>query len=149
MSGDNIYFDTSALLPYYREEPLSRQVEKFLNKTNPPVVLSDLTRVEMASAIARWTRMDEIDESQAAMIENIFEQDMKSGLYLVRELRSIHYRQAEKWLAARKTALKTLDALHIACCWSIGATLVTCDSVMYKAAKMLGLESIQIEGTAD
>lgn len=146
MNGDNIYLETSALLPYYREEQSSRQVEKLLNKTQPPVLLSDLTRVEMASAIARWTRMNEIDEPQAALIENTFEQDAHSGLYLVRPLNSAHYRRAEKWISARKTALRTLDALHIACCWSFGAKLVTCDNVMHKAAGMLGLESMLIGG---
>jgi predicted nucleic acid-binding protein len=146
MNEDNIYLDTSALLPYYREEPLSRLVEKLLNNTQPPVLLSDLTRVEMASAIARWARMNEIDEPQAALIENTFEQDAQSGLYLVRPLAPTHYRRAEKWLSARKTGLRTLDALHIACCWGFGAKLVTCDSVMHKAAGMLGLESMLIGG---
>lgn len=122
------------------------QVEKLLNKTQPPVLLSDLTRVEMASAIARWTRMNEIDEPQAALIENTFEQDVQAGLYLIRPLSSTHYRRAEKWLSARKTALRTLDALHIACCWSFATKLVTCDNVMHKAAGMLGLESMLIGG---
>ncbi|MDZ7761975.1 MAG: type II toxin-antitoxin system VapC family toxin [Desulfovermiculus sp.] len=72
MSGDNKYFDTSALLPYYREEPASKDVQVLLGRLRPPVLLSDLTRVAMASAIARWTRMNEIDEPQAALIENTF-----------------------------------------------------------------------------
>lgn len=100
----------------------------------------------MASSIARWTRMNEIDEPQAALIENTFEQDTHSGLYLVRPLHSTHYHLAEKWLSARKTTLRTLDALHIACCWNFGAKLVTCDNVMHKAAGMLGLESLLIGG---
>ncbi len=65
MNGDNIYLDTSALLPYYREEEASHRVESLLRKIKPPVLLSELTRVEMASAIARWTRMNEISEPQA------------------------------------------------------------------------------------
>lgn len=144
MNGDNIYFDTSALLPYYREEQSSSQVQTLLNKLQPPVLLSDLTRVEMASAIARWTRMKEIDEPQAALVENTFEQDIHSGLYLIRPLTTIHYRQAEKWLSARKTALRTLDALHISCCWNFHATLITCDNMMHEAAVMLGLESMLV-----
>ena len=115
MNGASIYFDTSALLPYYREEPASRDVQALLGRLRPPVLISDLTRVEMASAIARWTRMNEIDEPQAALIENTFNQDLQSGLYLLRGLVSSHYHQAEKWLSTRKTALRTLDALHIAC----------------------------------
>lgn len=144
MNGDNLYFDTSALLPYYREEESTPHVQSFLSAIQPPVSLSDLTRVEFASALARWTRMNELDEPQAALIENTFRQDLLAGLYLVRPLTSSHYRQAEHWLYARKTALRSLDALHIACCWSFRASLVTCDTLMHEAAQMLGLESIFI-----
>lgn len=145
MNGDSIYLDTSALFPYYREEESSRQVENLLRKTKPPVLLSELARVEMASAIARWTRMSEINEPQAALIENTFEQDVLSGLYLIRPIGSTQYRRAEKWISARKTALRTLDALHIACCWSLRAKIITCDNIMHKSAVMLGLESMLLE----
>ncbi|MBA2882897.1 putative nucleic acid-binding protein [Desulfosalsimonas propionicica] len=141
MSGDNIYLDTSALLPFYREEKASESIQTLLNGIQPPVLLSDLTRVEMASAIARWVRMKEIAEPQAALIENTFNQDIHSGLYLVKSLIATHYQQAEKWLSARKTALRSLDALHIACCWSFHAQLITCDRTMHEAAVLLGLES--------
>ncbi|KXB09291.1 hypothetical protein AKJ60_00550 [candidate division MSBL1 archaeon SCGC-AAA385M11] len=147
MNGDNIYLDTSALLPYYREEASSRQVEDLLRKTKPPILLSELTRLEMASAIARWTRMNEIDEPQAALIENTFEQDVHSGLYLIRPVGSTQYRRAEKWISARKTALRTLHTLHIACCWSLRAKLIACDNVMHENAVMLGLESELLEQT--
>jgi predicted nucleic acid-binding protein len=125
MNGDSFYLDTSALFPYYREEPASRQIQSILNDMKPPVFLSDLTRVEIASAIARCARMREIDDSQAALIENAFNQDAGMGLYRVMPLTMIHYQQAEKWLFSRKTALRTLDALHVACCRSLEATLIT------------------------
>jgi len=144
MSGDDYYFDTSALLPYYREENTSPEVQTVLSQIHPPVLLSDLTRVEMASAIAHWARMKEIEEPQAALIENTFEQDIRLGLFRVQPLAPIHYQKTEKWLSARKTALRTLDAIHIACCWSLHAKLITCDHIMHDAAEMLGLESVLI-----
>lgn len=141
MKGDKYYFDTSALLPYYREEPASGRVQAMLESLGPPVLLSSLTRVEMASAIARWTRMKEVDEAQATLVENTFYQDISQGYFLIKPLAEIHYQQAEKWLSARKTALRTLDALHVACCWGFQASLVTCDHTMHEAARALGLES--------
>jgi predicted nucleic acid-binding protein len=140
MRGDEVYFDTSALLAYYREEPSSNRVQKLLDQVDPPLQVSDLTRVEVASAIARWVRMNEINESQAAMIENAFSQDVQSGLYRFRPLTTTHYRQAERWLSTRKTALRTLDALHVACCWNFGARLITCDRLMHEGALMVGVE---------
>ncbi len=142
MSGDKVYLDTSALLPYYRKEAASQRVQAFLDTLRPPVLLSDLTRVEVASAIARWVRMEEITEPQAALLENTFAQDAGAGLFLLRPVTTSHYQQAEKWLSARKTPLRTIDALHVACCWSLRARLVTCDSIMHQAAITLGLESL-------
>lgn len=142
MSGDKIYFDTSALLPYYRHEQLSRQVQELLNTLQPPVLVSDLTRIEIFSALARWVRMGEITEPQAALMENTFTQDFTAGLFLSRQLTSMHFQQAEKWLSARKTSLKTLDALHVACCWGLRARMITCDNIMHQAAITLGLESL-------
>ena len=82
-----------------------------MRKTPQPVLVRELTRVEMDFAIARWTRMNEIDEPQAALIENTFEQDVHSGRYLVRPVEFTHYRRAEKFVSAGKTVLRTLDAL--------------------------------------
>jgi predicted nucleic acid-binding protein len=56
----------------------------------------------------------------------------------------VHYRQTEHGLYACKTAIRALDALHIACSWSFRASLVTCDTLMHEAAQMLGLKSIFI-----
>lgn len=145
MNGaEPLYFDTSALLPYYRAEPATEPIQVFLQKTRPPVLISDLTRVEMASAIARWVRMNEIDEVQALMLENTIADDIGAGLFIVRPLTAAHYQQAEKWLALRKTALRTLDALHLACCRTSRSKLITCDEIMHQAAQAFGLSSTLI-----
>jgi len=138
------YFDTSALLPYYREEAVSPLVQDFLSLSRPPLLISDLTRLEVASAIARWVRMDEISEPQANLLENTFVMDVHSGLFVSRQLTTVHYNQAEKWLSGRKTSLRTLDALHLACSWNFRAVLVTCDLVMHRAAEMLGVANTLI-----
>lgn len=146
MSEVEIYYiDTSALLPYYREEAISEQVQDLLISLRPPVLISDLTRVEFASAVGRWVRMGEIDEPQANLVENTFSKDILSGLFVSRQVLSAHYSQAEKWLSGRKTSLRTLDALHIACGWGYGARLITCDAVMHRSAQLLGVDDIFLE----
>jgi predicted nucleic acid-binding protein len=109
-------------------------------------LISDLTKVEFVSAIARWTRTGEIDDSQAALIENIFNRDVNSGLFEARRVMVEHFMQAEKWLSARKTALRTLDALHIACSWGYDAKLITCDVIMHRSANILGIDNIFFSG---
>jgi hypothetical protein len=45
------------LLPYYRQEQASDRVQALLLAQAQPVLISHLTEVEVASALARWVRM--------------------------------------------------------------------------------------------
>ena len=135
------YIDTSSLLPYYREEKASRRIQELLSSIQPPVMISSLTKVEFASALARWIRMKEITEIEVNLIKNTFDNDIKSGLFIRHPLSSAHFRQAETWLLGRKSALRTLDALHLACSWSLGAELITCDNILQESADILGIKS--------
>lgn len=139
--ADKFYFDTSALLPYYRNEANSLEVQRFLLEVPPPVLISRLTRVEFASAIARWVRMNELTEAEASLIENAFSDDIKAGLYIVQSVSTSHFNQAEKWISSKRSSLRTLDALHLACSWSSNAELITCDKTLYQSASKLGLSS--------
>jgi predicted nucleic acid-binding protein len=69
---DLFYLDTSALLPYYREEPSSMKIQELLISMRPPVIISDLTKVEFAAAMARWVRMNEVSDAQATYIDQDF-----------------------------------------------------------------------------
>jgi uncharacterized protein len=142
---DLFYLDTSALLPYYREEPSSMKIQELLISMRPPVIISDLTKVEFAAALARWVRMNEVSDAQATYIENTFAKDVGSGLFLQKPIIKRHYLQAEKWLTGRKTALRTLDALHLACCWDLGAELITCDNILYQSSEALGVKNLFIK----
>lgn len=134
-----LYFDTSALLPYYRSEPASEEVQALLDKQTEPVLISELTAVEVASALARWVRMQELSDAQANRIESALQEDIRDGRFLVRPLTGEHYRRAYHWLLTRKTPLRTLDALHIACAEGSEAALVTYDETMRQAAEFFGL----------
>lgn len=134
-----LYFDTSALLPYYRQEARSEVVQALLQAQTEPVLISDLTSVEFASALARWTRIGELTEPQANRLESAFHEDRSQGRFRIRPLDSTHYERAYQWLLARKTALRTLDALHLACAEHNEATLVTADQAMAQAAAFFGL----------
>jgi len=133
------YMDTSAILPYYREEKASPAIQDFLSSLIIPVGISDLTGVEFASALSRWIRMKEITEAQADLVENAFAEDTRSGLFRRLSITTKHYRQAQKWISSRKTALRTLDALHLACCFGAGMEIVSCDEVLASSADVLGV----------
>ena len=134
-----LYFDTSALLPYYRAEPASEAVQAVLSEQTQPVLISGLTTVEVASTFARWVRMGELTEAQANRIEGAFRDDIAEHRLLVRHLRQAHFERAYHWLLTRKTSLRTLDALHLACAEAHEAILVTYDGAMRQAAEFFGL----------
>jgi predicted nucleic acid-binding protein len=134
-----IYLDTSALLPYYREEKNSQVIQGFLSSLNIPAGISDLTELEFASALSRWVRMKELNEAQASLLENAFKEDIRSKLFRRISITTKHYRQALKWLSSRKTALRTLDALHLACSFGVDLEIVSCDKVLASSADVLGV----------
>ncbi|QOC21936.1 type II toxin-antitoxin system VapC family toxin [Wenzhouxiangella sp. AB-CW3] len=135
-----LYFDTSAVLPYYRQEAASEAVESLLQAQSTPVLISDLVEVEFASALARWVRCGELDEPQAHRIEATFREDLNAGRFSRAPVTGRHFEQAREWLSRRKTALRTLDALHLACAQDCSARLVTLDAALAKAADFWGLD---------
>ncbi|TVR85781.1 MAG: PIN domain-containing protein [Trueperaceae bacterium] len=135
----NVYLDTSALLPYYRSEAHSDAVEAFLRARSESVDISDLTLVEVASALARWVRQHELSEAQALTIERALDADVDAGRFSVQPLTPRHTRLATRWLLGRQVALRTLDALHLACAAQAGAHLVTLDRTLAREAVALGI----------
>ena len=46
-------------VPYYRNEAISLKIQSFLQSIEVTPIVSDLSKVEYASALSRWVRMDE------------------------------------------------------------------------------------------
>ena len=141
----NVYLDTSALLPYYRSEERSDAVEAFLLERRESVAISDLTLVEVAGALARWVRLEELDEAHALAIERAVDADVDAGRFSVEALTPKHTRLARRWLLGRRVSLRTLDALHLACAAQLDARLVTLDRVLAREAAALGIEVFDLE----
>ncbi|MBN2701030.1 MAG: type II toxin-antitoxin system VapC family toxin [Methylothermaceae bacterium] len=139
------YFDTSALVPYYRPEPLSDQVQQLLLQAeNDPVCISFLTETEFASVMGRLVRMGELSSKDAAMIQAAFQEDIHRGCYRILDLHRGHYQLARDWLLMHKTALRTLDSLHLAVTALSDLELVTADSVMAKAAELFSIPILRL-----
>lgn len=145
MSVGSIYLDTSAILPYYREEPKSPKVEHILMSLSAPVTISNLCKVEFASALSRWVRVGELTEGQASLIQTTFDKDMEAGLYVQTQITATHFKLAENWISQRKTSLRTLDALHLACSHALNLPIITCDKILSQAADVLGIRFIFID----
>ncbi|MHB8870582.1 MAG: type II toxin-antitoxin system VapC family toxin [Thermoleophilia bacterium] len=145
MADGGCYLDTSALLPYYRQEPASGSVEAFLQSRKRPVQVSRLVEVEFCSALARWVRMSEFDDAQAMLVEHAYLDDLRAGRFDLVPLPPQAYVQARDWLLGRTVVLRTLDALHLAACRQMETQLVTCDQQLHRSAERFGVPSLLLE----
>jgi predicted nucleic acid-binding protein len=133
-----VYLDTSILAAYYCPEPLSKQAERRIRSSSEPAI-SELTEVELSSAVARKVRERDLDRQDALKILAQFHAHLESGRYLRLNLSVGHYRTAKSWLNQMEWPLHTLDALHLAVAGAASATLVTADVQLANCAKGIGL----------
>jgi predicted nucleic acid-binding protein len=139
------YFDTSALLPYYRPEPLSSTVQSLLCAVENNVAISSLVDVEIASALARLVRMGEFSDHDAASVHNAFASDINKGCFQYLAVDTVAFRQAQQFLLDRKSSLRTLDALHLACAALADARMVTADRTLADAAETHGVSVLLLQ----
>ena len=135
-----IYLDTSVLVAYYYPEPLSRRAERLIRSHSRPAV-SDLTEVELHSALSRKVRLGELSTTSATQISSRFFGHLEEGLYTRVPLERRHYEMAADWLGRFTLMLRTLDALHLAVAASGTLRLVTADAALARSAKALGIET--------
>ena len=132
------YIDTSALAAYYCPEAMSDSVERALLAIDQPYI-SSLTEVEMASAIARKVRCQEISLSDGHRIINLYRSHVGKGLYRWLSLDLNHFQGARAWICQFNTALKTLDALHLALAAANDLPLLSLDAQLLETARHLGI----------
>jgi uncharacterized protein len=133
-----IYLDTSVVIPFYLPEPLSLVVRELL-RTEPQPALSQLVEVEVFSAVSRRVRMGEISLDQARQIATDFQTDLQNGFYTRFAVEPIHYDRARDRISQFNTALRTLDALHLAIAASNNLPLITADERLAQVADALGV----------
>jgi predicted nucleic acid-binding protein len=135
------YVDTSVLAAYYCPEPLSEKVEAYMINHNQPTI-SNLTEVELCSAISRKVREGGMNKNDAGHIITKFLYHLDEGFYIKLPIESRHYRLAREWIRQLNTTLRTLDALHLAVASSKGLKVITADESFSKSAEILSLDVI-------
>ncbi|MBF0259676.1 MAG: type II toxin-antitoxin system VapC family toxin, partial [Desulfamplus sp.] len=122
-----LYIDTSVLVAYYCPESMRDQVESILINTDNPAV-SQLTEIEIASAIARKIREHALSKEDGDNILSLFQKhiDQKSFIYI--PIQPKHYSIAKNWLAQFNTPLRSLDAIHLAIAYKKKIPMLTADA---------------------
>ncbi len=138
-----IYIDTSILVAFYCPEKISDQVEDILVKTSSPAI-SQLTEVELTSALARKIRENALFHEDAIAVLSIFRTHINDKSYQYLPIQPKHFSTAMNWIAEFSTPLRTLDALHLAIAAQNKATLITADIKFAESAKKLGVKTTLI-----
>lgn len=138
-----IYLDTSLLAAYYCPEPLSRASQRLVRSTAQPSI-SDLTEVELLSALGRKIRVGEMRTIEAERVAAQFLAHLESNLYNRLPIERRHYKLARDWLGRFTTPLRTLDALHLAVAATEGLRFATGDRALARSAVDLGIPAVRL-----
>lgn len=128
-----IFLDTSSLFKLYHRESDTALVEQIFYKFNiTNVYLSEITKIEFASAIWKKFRTNEITEIQALTTLSLFEKDIDKYTFVVTN--SIVIEKAIKLISKYGfKGLRTLDSLQLSSAISLKSEVdlfVTSDSLL-------------------
>ena len=139
-----IYFDTSALAKWYLPEEQSNEVEKYIQE-HGPVVISDLTVVEMRDLLARHRREGDLDPNTEIKVFATFEEDIRQKFLVCHPLSDGVARGAVNLLSVLcDLPMRMVDALHLTIAKEIQADIfATADGIMAAGAKALGFSVVQ------
>jgi predicted nucleic acid-binding protein len=143
-----IYLDTSVLAAYYCPEPLSLEAERIV-RSRPSPTISDLTEVELFSALSRKVRTGELNAVEAQRIATEFLAHLEGNLYRRLPIEHRHYLMARDWIGRFKTPLRTMDAIHLAVAASGKLQLVTADQGLAGSGETLGQDVLLVGSKAE
>ena len=135
-----LYFDTSFLAPLILRETTSDKIAAFVRRLPAPeLAVSQWTRVEFSSLIAREVRMGGLDVQAAARADARFEA-MVDESFSVLLPAAEDFDLAKRYLGTFKTGLRAGDALHLAVASNHRAAVIySLDKTLLKAGKILDL----------
>ncbi len=142
MSG--VFVDTSALVKFYYPEEDSDKIEASI-LTSRLIYISNLSIVEMASALMKKVRNREIETTKELLIWNTLLDDLQTGHIEIISLDERHYFRASDIIREYGTdyAIRTLDALQLAAAQSVGDIRFLCtDKALLKIAGKMGIKTV-------
>lgn len=139
-----MYADTSIVLKLLVREADSDSCAKRMEGSF--VISSELTRVEVLSALLRKERDGYINEAERGKAWMVFRSMIASGQLSLEPLGGIILERAQDmlWGLERRIPIRTLDSLHLATAAStVSGPVYTADRRMRDAARLLGLDVIE------
>lgn len=110
----NVFFDTSSLFNLYHQEEGTLAILDFFEKNKiKRIYVSEIAKIEFASAIWRKCKMGEVTEDQAKILLSNFESDLQKFTVIPfnQDLSKIANILIGKYW---KSGLRTLDSIQLA-----------------------------------
>lgn len=144
-----IYIDTSALgRVYLGDQSDSMELSRVVYEGDRPVITSELTDVEIASALARASRDGVIDSVTADELLDRYQADTSdTGPLGVIALDSDTLALAQRYVLS--APVRTLDAIHLAACATFREStpeevrLLSRDNRQHEAARVFGIAVVE------
>jgi hypothetical protein len=138
MNGASLYVDTSALLKWYVQEPLSDAFADFIQDC-PGASISSLTVTELHCTLSRLTRNRAVTSAFAAEAIATFSAQVAAGYLTQLPIRDEYLGHATELIDTLRAPLRTLDALHLSVAHASGCKdFATADKTQADAARALG-----------
>ncbi len=144
------YYDTSAVLPLYIDEPATEAAQDAMARDFGQLVTSVLTTVELRSGLTQYQREGVLTASQADTIYERVQRDL-SGTPRRLELTHEVLAESVRLLKTQVSLpLRTLDVLHVATCLRYGTSgFVTNDKQQARLAQAVGLDAHWLGGSLE
>lgn len=109
----NIFFDTSALVKFFHEEPGTKVVTDLINNPGNNIFVSNLARLEFISVLSRRYRNNEIAEQ--SLNEAVSGFDEEYSHFHIEPVGNMVLQEAEDLLIkyGKNYGLRTLDVIHL------------------------------------
>lgn len=135
-----LYFDTSFLVPLFLQETTSTKVERaFAELAGQDLAISQWTRVEFSSLLAREVRMGGLAAAAALEVDAEFETVATASLIVLLP-RVADFERAKEYLARHQSGLRAGDALHLAIAHNHRSERIySLDNALLRAGRSLGL----------
>ncbi len=134
------YIDTSVLVKRYVSEPGSDELDSFLVSAQPDLLVSELTRLELASTFGRKFREARLTSTDLDRLQIQADADLLSGRIEVVMLHGDVVQRALSLMRGLAQPLATLDAIHLASALAQHVDVfMTNDQQLSRAAAEAGL----------
>lgn len=138
----SFFVDTSSLVRFYYPEQDSDKIEKLLLRADY-IYISSLTVVEMASALSKKVRTEDLEKEQEAIIWNTFLDDLQTGQIELITLDDRHYFKASDLIRdfGVNYGIKTLDSLQLSVAHGFPNSKFLCsDKTLSHVASKMGIK---------